>query len=195
MRRYLAVLLVFLFLVTSFTSRVQAAICSSGYPLCIGKNEPVEIGSDSTGKWICHQGAVDGQGNVSCGCAHQLPNGSIDGACPTQVQVGSLKFADLNAAIFGTPIVRTEFTSPRGLIGYLLPYLFVFAGLILFVMLVWGGYEMLLGASDPKQQQAGQQRITAALIGFILIFASYWLAQLVEKIFGVSIVGTFGKGP
>lgn len=114
-----------------------------------------------------------------------------------------IDFKSLNGTIFEgqSPDKLTigksavDYTTPRGVISALLPYIFTMAGLILFVMLVWGGFEMLLGASDPKQQQAGQQRLTAALVGFILIFAAYWIAQLVEKIFGVSIVGTFGKGP
>ena len=55
-------------------------------------------------------------------------------------------------------------------------------------MLSWGGFEMLTGAADPKAQEAGKQRITAAIIGFLLLFASYWLAQLVQAIFGISIL-------
>lgn len=96
-------------------------------------------------------------------------------------------FDTLNIAIFGgTP--DDALTTPRGIIGRLLPYLFTFGGLILFIMLIWGGFEMLTGAANPKSQEAGKQRMTAAVIGFILLFGSFWLAQLVQTIFGISIL-------
>lgn len=82
----------------------------------------------------------------------------------------------------GRPTIGAIITS-------LLPYLFTFGGMILFGMLIWGGFEMLAGASETKAQEAGKQRITAAVIGFILLFASYWMAQLMEIIFGIKILG------
>lgn len=93
----------------------------------------------------------------------------------------------INESIFGsTP--KADFNTPRGIISYLLPYLFTFAGLILFIMIIWGGFEMLTGATDPKKQEAGRQRITAGLVGFLIIFSAYWIAQILQVIFGVSIL-------
>ncbi len=100
----------------------------------------------------------------------------------------TLNLDSLNQAIFGGQ-PKEAFATPRGIISYLLPFLFTLAGLILFVMIIWGGFEMLTGAADPKSQEAGKQRITAGVIGFIIIFAAYWLAQLLQTIFGVSILG------
>ncbi len=97
-------------------------------------------------------------------------------------------FTSLNTAIFGNAGPSEDLTTPRGIIGRLLPYLFVFGGLILFVMLVWGGFEMLTGAANPKSQEAGKQRITTAFIGFILLFCSYWLAKILEIVFGISVL-------
>ncbi|PWU23759.1 hypothetical protein C5B42_01890 [Candidatus Cerribacteria bacterium 'Amazon FNV 2010 28 9'] len=106
-------------------------------------------------------------------------------------------FTNVNNAIFGTGgkalsdknAVPPDQVTPRGIITSLMPYLFTAAGLILFVMIVWGGFEMLTGATNPKQQEAGRQRITTALVGFLIIFCAYWLARIVELILGVSIVG------
>ena len=96
---------------------------------------------------------------------------------------------DLNTTIFqDSPDRVATFSTPRGIISFVLPYLFTFAGIILFVMIVWGGFEMLTGATDPKQQEAGKQRIVAGIIGFLLIFSAYWLAQLLQTIFGISIL-------
>ncbi len=82
-----------------------------------------------------------------------------------------------------------HFSTPGGILSELLKYAIPAAGLILFVMIVWGGFEILSGASTPQSKDAGKQRITAALIGFVFLFVSYWIAQIVELVFGVRIVG------
>ena len=80
-------------------------------------------------------------------------------------------------------------TTPAGIVSAVLPVLFSAAGIILFLMLVWGGFEMMINATDSKAQEAGKQRITAAIIGFILLFCSFWIAQILQIIFGITIVG------
>lgn len=79
--------------------------------------------------------------------------------------------------------------SVSGLINRTLSFIFPLAGLLLFLMLVWGGFEMLTGAASKKNMDAGKERITAAILGFILLFASYWIVQIVEYITGVQILG------
>lgn len=101
------------------------------------------------------------------------------------------KFSMFNQAIFGKSTAQLDaegLTTPRGIISRLIPYLFTFAGLILFAMILWGGFEMLTGATNTKAQQDGVHRITAAMLGFFILFCSYWLAQLVELVFGISIL-------
>ncbi|KKS30549.1 MAG: hypothetical protein UU93_C0035G0003 [Candidatus Amesbacteria bacterium GW2011_GWA2_42_12] len=75
------------------------------------------------------------------------------------------------------------------ILSALLPYLYVFGGMALFSMLIWGGFEMLAGAQDTKAQEAGKKRISAAAIGFVLLFVSYWLAQLLQILLGINILG------
>ncbi|NCN87751.1 MAG: hypothetical protein GW941_02555 [Candidatus Pacebacteria bacterium] len=87
----------------------------------------------------------------------------------------------------GKPGGDVSLTTPGGFITKLLEFAFPLAGIILFVMLVWGGFEMLYGASTSKAMEAGKNRITAAIIGFFLLFSSYWIIQIVEVIFGVTI--------
>lgn len=38
---------------------------------------------------------------------------------------------------------------------------------------------------DPKAVAAAQARITTALVGFIIIFAAYWLVQIVGSVLGI----------
>lgn len=78
-------------------------------------------------------------------------------------------------------------SSPGGIISRMLQFIFPIAGLILFVMLVWGGFEMLVGAPSKKSTDAGRQRVGAALVGFLLLFSGYWIWQIVQVVFGVAI--------
>ena len=70
----------------------------------------------------------------------------------------------------------------------LLPYIYVIAGLILLVMLVMGGLGLMTAAGNPDKMKAGYGKITNALIGFLIIFVSYFVVQLVETILGIKIL-------
>ncbi len=87
----------------------------------------------------------------------------------------------------GNITVEQDLSTPGGIISRVLVFAFPFAGMILFVMLIWGGFETLGGAATKKSMDAGRQRITAAIIGFILLFTSYWIMQIIEIVFGVKI--------
>lgn len=80
-----------------------------------------------------------------------------------------------------------QLSTPGGIVSRLLAFAFPLAGLILFVMLVWGGFEILIQAPSKKGIDAGKQRVSAAIIGFILLFSSYWIWQIVEVVFGIVI--------
>lgn len=78
--------------------------------------------------------------------------------------------------------------SPGGIVSRALQFIFPLAGLILFLMLVWGGFEMLIGAPTKKSMESGRNRVTAAIVGFLLLFSSYWIWQIIEIVFGVKIL-------
>lgn len=86
-----------------------------------------------------------------------------------------------------SPYVQA-FSSPGGIVSRILVFAFPFAGLILFAMIVWGGFEMITSAASSKGTEAGKQRVTAAIVGFMLLFSAYWVFQIVEEIFGVTIL-------
>lgn len=84
--------------------------------------------------------------------------------------------------------VEEDLSRPGGIISRLLRFAFPLAGIVLFVMLIWSGFEIFTGATSGKKSlDAGKQRATAAVIGFFLLFVSYWLAQILEVIFGITI--------
>jgi hypothetical protein len=85
--------------------------------------------------------------------------------------------------------LKNDLSTLPGIINALTPYFLIIAGLILFGMLIMGGFEFLTAATDPKQAEKGQQRITTAVVGFLIIFTAYWVTQIIQVIFGIRIFG------
>lgn len=64
------------------------------------------------------------------------------------------------------------------------------AGIILLCLIVAGGFMMIAsaGSGDQKQAAAAKTMITDAVIGFLVIFLSYFIIQIVEVITGLTIL-------
>lgn len=71
------------------------------------------------------------------------------------------------------------------IITSLLPYVFVFSGLLVLLYLIMGGFQLMTSAGDPKKTEQAKGKITGAILGFLIIFVSFWIAQIFEYIFGV----------
>lgn len=97
-------------------------------------------------------------------------------------------FAALNPLTIAGSRFASQFSSPAGILNRAILFIFPLSGLLLFLMLVWGGFEIVQNAHNQKGLQAGKQRITAALIGFGLLFGSFWIVQIIEYIFGLAIL-------
>lgn len=64
-------------------------------------------------------------------------------------------------------------------------FIFAFAGIGLLLMLLSAGFNFLTSAGDPKKLETGKQRLTNALVGFLIIFVAYWAVQMAGMIFGI----------
>lgn len=116
-----------------------------------------------------------------------------DGVCQktdvaiNDVEVTSETLEKLNPIKIGSG--SADLSTPGKIISRALKFfIFPIAGIILFIVLILGGFQMLAGANNSKSLEEGKQRITTAIIGFILLFAAYWIAQLLEIIFGIRIL-------
>jgi len=81
-----------------------------------------------------------------------------------------------------------------GIVNELVKYIFPAAGIALLIYIIIGGYQMMLSGGDPKNIAAGKEKITNAIIGFIIVFAAYWIAQAVAVLLGLRTIGGFGSG-
>ena len=62
-----------------------------------------------------------------------------------------------------------------------------FAGIVLFVLLLVGGFKYITSGGDPKATEGAQKTITYAILGLILILASYLILVLIKTITGVDV--------
>jgi len=85
--------------------------------------------------------------------------------------------------------LEEKFPDIGSLITELLKYIFVLAGLTLFILLIIGGFGLMTSGGSPEKMKAAQGKITSAVIGFIIIFISYWLMRILEIVFGITILG------
>lgn len=84
---------------------------------------------------------------------------------------------------------KEEFTDIGSIISALLPFLYVIAGLILFGAIIVSGFQFLTSAGDPKKTASAKGCLTNSIIGFAIIFVSWWLIQIIEVIFHLDILG------
>lgn len=92
---------------------------------------------------------------------------------------------DLDA--LSSSVLGLRFTNLGDIISALLPYFYAFAGVGLLLLLIWGGFKYLTSAGDPKKTEGAKGTITAAVIGFAIVIAAYWLTQIVNYIFGLGV--------
>lgn len=72
------------------------------------------------------------------------------------------------------------------LINIIVKFVYPFAGILLFIYLVWGGYDYLLSQGNPEKVKGAQGKLTSAIIGFVLLFISYILVRIIALIFGLN---------
>lgn len=63
----------------------------------------------------------------------------------------------------------------------------VVAAVIFFFMLVVGGIKWILSGGDKGQTESARNQITAALIGLVIVFAAWAIANLLGSLFGITI--------
>lgn len=83
-----------------------------------------------------------------------------------------------------------SFPAVGDLVNVVVRNAFVLAGVITFVLLIFGGFGFIVGAGagDTKKMETAQKTITGAIIGLLIVVASYWLVQILEKITGFPLL-------
>lgn len=62
-----------------------------------------------------------------------------------------------------------------------------FAGIVLFVLLLSGGFRYITSGGDPKAVEGAQKTLTYAIGGLIVLLLSYLVLVLIKEITGVDV--------
>lgn len=91
---------------------------------------------------------------------------------------------------FGSPIGREGGATLGQLIGNFVTASIVIAGVVLLFFMAFGGLKMIQAAGNhnPQESAQGKQAVTYAAIGFVLVFAAFWVIQLIEAIVGQKFI-------
>jgi len=71
----------------------------------------------------------------------------------------------------------TASTTPGNIINSLVTLFFPIAGFALLGYLIFSGFQYMFSAGDPKKIAMAQQGITYAIVGYIIIFAAYFVVN------------------
>jgi hypothetical protein len=157
-------------------------------------NRGVVLAQSFTCLWFTHGGVgnciLDANNNecpqngctANCSQFTEQPACSGTHACTCQVNFDKL----YNAIGFRTH----TFNTIGGIVSESLLYIFPFAGLILLIFIIIGGFKYMTSAGNPKAAQSARGVLTTAFIGFIIIFLAYWLTLLIATILGLGQIKT-----
>lgn len=77
-------------------------------------------------------------------------------------------------------------TTPGGLINGVMSFVLVIATLLVFFYLILGAFEWITSGGDKGKTEAARNKITASIIGLIIVAASYAILTLVLQFLGFS---------
>lgn len=71
------------------------------------------------------------------------------------------------------------------LISAIMRFVVVVAALLVFFYLIWGGIEWITSGGDKGQTEKARNKITAAIIGLVILSAAVALFYLILSFFGI----------
>jgi len=77
-------------------------------------------------------------------------------------------------------------TDPSSFVGSILGVAIGIGGGVAFLLILFGGFQILTSAGNPEQLTAGRELVTSAITGLLLIIFSIFLLKLIGyNIFGI----------
>ena len=80
-----------------------------------------------------------------------------------------------------------EFRTVADMVSLVLNTVFVVSSILLLFYFLMGGYAMIstAGKGDAKAAEQAKATVSSAVIGFVIVFASYWIVKLLLRILGM----------
>src|SRR3989338_5642982 len=102
-----------------------------------------------------------------------------------------LTAAPIALAVTVTPMTSpvpsgvAPFTDIGALLGNVFSVVLILASILLFLYLLLGGIQWLTSGGDKAATQAARDRLTAALVGLLIVLAIWGVFKILEGAFGI----------
>ncbi len=83
--------------------------------------------------------------------------------------------------------VSELYTTPASLVQLIIRNMFPISGVVIFVMLFLAGFKFITKGKDGMED--AKKIITSTIIGFLIMFSAYWIAQIISLLTGINIPG------
>lgn len=90
--------------------------------------------------------------------------------------------------VAAVPSTVTPFPNLGTLISTTIQVAMLIAGLIVLFIIILGGIQYVTSGGDKEAAQGAKNRITAALVGLLILVSAFAITMIVEKVFGIRIL-------
>lgn len=118
---------------------------------------------------------------------------SLSGTAALMTSQATTVFGAADKNINLMPASSSQWSGIAGLsigkmLSALVQLIMVISALIFFFMLVIGGIQYIASGGEKAGTEAAKNRITAALIGLVIVFSAWAITALLEAFFGINIL-------
>jgi hypothetical protein len=78
-----------------------------------------------------------------------------------------------------------------GIFSGLLSFLIPLGGLVLFVMLIVGGFAFITSSGDPRKTEGAKNTLTYAIAGIVILASAFLIIQIISYFSGVESILNF----
>jgi uncharacterized membrane protein len=89
--------------------------------------------------------------------------------------------------IEGTSLCAPAISGLNTVFANVLEVALAFAGIVLFIMLLVGGFKYLTSGGDPKSVQGAKNALSWAIIGFVLVASAFLILRFIEYFTGANV--------
>lgn len=91
-----------------------------------------------------------------------------------------------------TPSAQVRITNLGTLISALIGTMLIIAALLAFFFLILGGIQWITSGGDKTGMEAARNKITHAIVGLVIVGASWAIMMLVQGFLGLNVIGGSG---
>lgn len=100
-------------------------------------------------------------------------------------QTANIGGVGITGPLKGKNIIGKDVENLGDVINILIPFVMSMAGIILFIIFIWGGIDIMMSRGTADKMKSGKAKLTAGVVGFILLALSYFATKLISYIFNV----------